>query len=169
MHPLYEILITFIPTFFLNPPHYRDAYAVSNVLTPLSSIRGAAPSPTNGVFLCFVTEIMRDHQTSNIRRAYQCMKLCVTLSTGYPFARDVLTGLGDRWQWAVNWLNDTVTSVLGAQIVDTSNEGSHDSVFQRTTSAQVRMGCSIFIGILSPMHSVSRIRSSNNAITTRGT
>ncbi|XP_071548346.1 ubiquitin carboxyl-terminal hydrolase 24-like isoform X1 [Panulirus ornatus] len=40
------------------------------------------------------------------RRAYQCIKLVVTLSARCSLARDHLTRTQTRWQWAVEWLRE---------------------------------------------------------------
>ncbi|KAF2363147.1 Peptidase C19 ubiquitin carboxyl-terminal hydrolase [Trinorchestia longiramus] len=90
-------------------------------------------------------ELINEYHTSDIRRAYQCMKLCVSISSRFPVARDVLSNTSSKWQWAVDWLRDTIHSALDSSTTFSSppaalsNEGSHTNVFQRTTSAQMTL------------------------------
>lgn len=80
----------------------------------------------------------KDHDS---RRAYQCIKLVVTLSAKCPLARDHLTSTQTRWQWAVEWLRgrmDDHSATLSAA-TGLSNEDSNTKNFQRTTSAQVSL------------------------------
>ncbi|XP_069185948.1 ubiquitin carboxyl-terminal hydrolase 24 isoform X1 [Procambarus clarkii] len=75
------------------------------------------------------------------RRAYQCIKLVVTLSARCPLARDHLTRTQTRWQWAVEWLRgkmDDHSATLSA-VTGMSNEDSNTKNFQRTTSAQLTL------------------------------
>lgn len=88
-----------------------------------------------------MTDMIGTSKDYDSRRAYQCIKLVVTLSARCSLARDHLTRTQPRWQWAVEWLrgrmDDHSLTVLAA--TGLSNEDSNTKNFQRTTSAQVRI------------------------------
>lgn len=83
--------------------------------------------------------MIRTNKECDSRRAYQCIKLVVTLSARCPLARDYLTRTQSQWQWSVEWLRGRMEdhSVAVSTAAVMSNEDSNTKNFQRTTSAQV--------------------------------
>ncbi|KAA0199343.1 hypothetical protein HAZT_HAZT009314 [Hyalella azteca] len=106
---------------------------------------------TQGSKCSGLLELINEYHTSDVRRAYQCMKLCVNISSRFTLARDVLSNTSSKWHWAVEWLKDTIHSALDSSSnfnvasAALSNEGSHTNVFQRTTSAQMTLEEATFL------------------------
>ena len=76
------------------------------------------------------------------RRAYQCIKFIVTLSSRSAVARDHLTNTTSKWQWSVDWLKKRMDDHSNSfptksGLSSSSNEDSNTKNFQRTTSALV--------------------------------
>ncbi|ROT66789.1 putative ubiquitin carboxyl-terminal hydrolase 24 [Penaeus vannamei] len=138
---------------------YEYAKAPSNMLKDLSQLLqeilqisdSLQSSRTTAVLEGFATadtenimgllDMIGNNKDHDSRRAYQCIKLVVTLSAKCPLARDHLTSTQTRWQWAVEWLRgrmDDHSATLSAA-TGLSNEDSNTKNFQRTTSAQLTL------------------------------
>ncbi|XP_076051171.1 ubiquitin carboxyl-terminal hydrolase 24-like isoform X2 [Oratosquilla oratoria] len=84
-------------------------------------------------------DLIRLNKDTDGRRAYQCIKLVVSMALRSPIARDFLTSTQSRWQWSVAWLRGSMDNHQGggdAASSSLSNEDSNTKNFQRTTSAQ---------------------------------
>ena len=84
--------------------------------------------------LSFVAVIKSSNSTDS-RRAYQCIKFLVQLANKCPQAKDYLLQNSSRWQWAVQWLKRKMNEHYWAPHTSSSNEHSNSRTFQRTSSA----------------------------------
>ena len=113
--------------------------------------------------------LISQYRHSDARRAYQCMKLCVSACNKHnEYSHRLLyNSESGRWQAAVQWLTEVLSSGSGGGSTSygkvsfsdstadgggddgfywktsyvNSNEGSHSSAFKRTKSAQVSVCC----------------------------
>ena len=84
--------------------------------------------------LSFIAVIKSSNSTDS-RRAYQCIKFLVQLANKCPQAKDYLLQNSSRWQWAVQWLKRKMNEHYWAPHTSSSNEYSNSRTFQRTSSA----------------------------------
>ena len=84
--------------------------------------------------ICFPA-VIKTSNTTDSRRAYQCIKFLVQLANKCPQAKDYLLQNSSRWQWAVQWLKRKMNEHYWAPHTTTSNEYSSSRTFQRTSSA----------------------------------
>lgn len=82
-----------------------------------------------------VLAVIKTSNTTDSRRAYQCIKFLVQLANKCPQAKDYLLQNSSRWQWAVQWLKRKMNEHYWAPHTTTSNEYSSSRTFQRTSSA----------------------------------
>lgn len=86
------------------------------------------------MLICFPA-VIKTSNTTDSRRAYQCIKFLVQLANKCPQAKDYLLQNSSRWQWAVQWLKRKMNEHYWAPHTTTSNEYSSSRTFQRTSSA----------------------------------
>lgn len=96
----------------------------------LLRIKYVADEPGEGVLA-----VIKTSNTTDSRRAYQCIKFLVQLANKCPQAKDYLLQNSSRWQWAVQWLKRKMNEHYWAPHTTTSNEYSSSRTFQRTSSA----------------------------------
>jgi len=118
-------------------------------------VEGDEETKTEGLF-----QLVRNHQTSDSLRSYQCIKTLVNASSKSHEVKEYLLQAPDRWQWAVNWLKNKMSdedeatsssspywsSSTGGVSGSTkmapdvlSNEDASIRTFHRTTSARVTL------------------------------
>lgn len=82
-----------------------------------------------------VLAVIKSSNSTDSRRAYQCIKFLVQLANKCPQAKDYLLQNSSRWQWAVQWLKRKMNEHYWAPHTSSSNEHSNSRTFQRTSSA----------------------------------
>lgn len=97
--------------------------------------------------------LIRSQQNSDSRRAYQLMKFLVSLANRLQVAKDYLLQSPMKWQWSVHWLKQKIEQSYWSPHSDLSNEDSNTRIFQRTTSAQVRI---ILFSNFAMLHSIEK-------------
>jgi len=88
--------------------------------------------------------IVRQNQSSDAKKSYQCVKFIVTLANRSGSCKDYLLKTANNWEWSVNWLKTKMLESLGSSSQFNtnwtsnkfSNEDSEVRTFQRTKSAQ---------------------------------
>eukprot|EP00095_Tigriopus_kingsejongensis_P003305 maker-scaffold355_size198070-snap-gene-0.39 protein:Tk03305 transcript:maker-scaffold355_size198070-snap-gene-0.39-mRNA-1 annotation:"ubiquitin carboxyl-terminal hydrolase 24 isoform x8" len=85
--------------------------------------------------------LVKNSQSSDSCRAYQCIKTLVVASNKSSTVKDYLLQDSKRWEWAVNWLKSKMSDEFNWNANDNilSNEDSNIRTFHRTTSAQVTL------------------------------
>lgn len=85
-------------------------------------------------------QIIRQNQTSDAKKSYQCVKFIVALGTKSNACKDFLLKNTNNWEWAVNWLKSKMgeaqNSFYNWSLKNESNEDAETKTFQRTKSAQ---------------------------------
>ncbi|XP_042228398.1 ubiquitin carboxyl-terminal hydrolase 24-like isoform X1 [Homarus americanus] len=144
-------LLTAVMTEYAKPPSNVLKNLSQFILEILNVSDSLQPSRTTAVLEGFQTadgenimgllDMIGTNKDYDSRRAYQCIKLVVTLSARCPLARDHLTRTQARWQWAVEWLRGKMDdhSATLSTVTGMSNEDSNTKNFQRTTSAQLTL------------------------------
>lgn len=144
-------LLTAVMTEYAKPPSNilkelsQLIIEMLNVSDSLQSSRTTAVlegfQSADGENIMGLLDMIGTNKDYDSRRAYQCIKLVVSLSARCPLARDHLTRTQARWQWAVEWLRgkmDDHSATISAA-TGMSNEDSNTKNFQRTTSAQLTL------------------------------
>lgn len=98
----------------------------------------------NDVVYNGLLSIVRQNQSSDAKKSYQCVKFIVTLANRSGSCKDYLLKTASNWEWSVNWLKTKMLESLGnSSQFNTnwtsnkfSNEDSDIRTFQRTKSAQ---------------------------------
>lgn len=88
--------------------------------------------------------IVRQNQSCDAKKSYQCVKFIVTLANRSESCKDYLLKTANNWEWSVNWLKTKMIESLGSSSQyssnwtssKSSNEDSDIRTFQRTKSAQ---------------------------------
>lgn len=99
-------------------------------------------------------KMVKNKQSSDSCRAYQCIKTLVTASSKSVVVKEYLIQNCAMWQWSVNWLKSKMGGEAGQWSPDhgtsststtsavshssISNEDSATKTFHRTISAQVQ-------------------------------
>ena len=82
-------------------------------------------------------QLVRDNQSSDSCRSYQCIKTLVNASNKSLVVKEYLLQDSDRWQWSVNWLKSKMTDygTYYSPSVDSmlSNEDPTTRTFHRYT------------------------------------
>jgi ubiquitin carboxyl-terminal hydrolase 9/24 len=85
-------------------------------------------------------QIIRQTQTTDAKKSYQCVKFIVALGTKSNACKEFLLKNATNWEWAVNWLKskmcETQNSFYNWNLKNESNEDAEIKTFQRTKSAQ---------------------------------
>jgi ubiquitin carboxyl-terminal hydrolase 9/24 len=147
--------------------HNSSSNEIKQVLNMLNGIL-LIEDPLQLKRLCLVTDgykgndivyngllsIVRQNQSSDAKKSYQCVKFIVTLANKSGVCRDYLLKTASNWEWSVNWLKNKMLESLSNNsnnnnnnnngysnqswnVRSQSNEDSDTRTFQRTKSAQV--------------------------------
>lgn len=103
----------------------------------------------SNTFFNGLLSIIRQNQSSDAKKSYQCVKFIVTLANKCQTCKDYLLKTASNWEWSVNWLktkmsdsassSSTISSGYNVTWGSTkfqSNEDTEIRTFQRTKSAQ---------------------------------
>jgi ubiquitin carboxyl-terminal hydrolase 9/24 len=100
----------------------------------------------NDVVYNGLLSIVRQNQSSDAKKSYQCVKFIVTLANRSGSCKEYLLKTANNWEWSVNWLKTKMLESLGSTSSQynnsgwtsnkSSNEDSDIRTFQRTKSAQ---------------------------------
>jgi ubiquitin carboxyl-terminal hydrolase 9/24 len=101
----------------------------------------------NNTFFNGLLSIIRQNQSSDAKKSYQCVKFIVTLANKCQTCKDYLLKTASNWEWSVNWLKTKMSDSASSSISSNynvswsnskfqSNEDSEIRTFQRTKSAQ---------------------------------
>lgn len=68
--------------------------------------------------------LVKECQTSDMSRSYQCIKTLVGASHKSAAVKDRLLQDADRWEWAVNWLKDKMAANSASNAGSTATDMS---------------------------------------------